>query len=155
MRWSGGPLRARSWSLAALSLLLLALPAACSSPPAAPRTSAVTATVRDFRIALGATSIPAGPMTFVLHSRGPSTHEFKIARTDLSPAELPLGADGLTVDEGSPQLTNVRRLAFVDIGQTMTIAVTLPPGTYVLFCNFEGHYLGGMHVGLRVDAPTA
>jgi uncharacterized cupredoxin-like copper-binding protein len=114
----------------------------------------VNATARDFRIWLGVPSTPAGRTEFDLHSRGPSSHEFKIARTDLPPAHLPLGADGLTVDEQSPQLSDVRRLAGVDIGESLTLVVTLAPGNYVIFCNYEGHYLGGMHVGLRVDAPS-
>ena len=112
----------------------------------------VKATIRDFRIQLGASTVATGPMTFLLHSRGPSTHEFKVARTNLPPARLPLGKDGLTVNEDSPLLSDVHRLTFVDIGQTVRVSVDLPPGNYVFFCNFEGHYLGGMHVGLRVDA---
>lgn len=146
----------RRWLLAAMPSLLLAVtPAACTSaPPSSPPPGAVTATLRDFKVTLGAASIPAGPTTFVLHSRGPSTHEFKFVRTDLPPAGLPLGADGLTVDEDPRQLPDVTWLAGVDIGQTLTIHVTLPPGHYVFFCNYEGHYLGGMYAGLGVDAST-
>jgi uncharacterized cupredoxin-like copper-binding protein len=28
--------------------------------------------------------------------------------------------------------------------------VTLRPGRYVMFCNMQGHYLGGMHHSFRV-----
>ena len=125
---------------------------ACSAARAA-STPTVRATIGDFRIWLGRASIVSGPTTFVLHSRGPSTHEFKIARTDLPPADLPLGKDALTVNEDSPLLSGVRSLTAIDIGQTVGVSVDLPPGNYVFFCNFEGHYLGGMHVGLKVDAP--
>jgi uncharacterized cupredoxin-like copper-binding protein len=128
---------------------------ACSVHPAPQSSGSMTATARDFRIWLGTATTSAGPTTFVLHSRGPSSHEFKIVRTDLAPADLPLGADGLTVDEDSPQLSKLTRLAGIDIGQTLTSVVTLSPGNYVIFCNYEGHYLGGMHVGLRVDASSA
>ncbi len=145
--------RTLSWSLAALLATLAAVSAACSSRPATKATQHLQAGERDFRIWLGASSIHTGPTSIVLHSRGPSTHEFKIARTDLPPGRLPLGPDGLTVDEQSPLLSDVQRLAIVDIGQTVTLSVKLPPGQYVIFCNFEGHYLGGMHVGLRVDGP--
>ncbi len=127
---------------------------ACSSTPASSLPT-VKATIGDFRIWLGAPTVITGPMTFLLHSRGPSTHEFKIARTNLSPAQLPLGKDGLTVNESSPLLHDVHGLTFIDIGQTVSVSVDLTPGHYVFFCNFEGHYLGGMHVGLEVDAPPA
>jgi uncharacterized cupredoxin-like copper-binding protein len=138
-----------------LTALLSTLVVACSSHPTPQASGSVTATARDFRMWLGSATTAAGPTTFVLHSRGPSSHEFAIARTDLPPAALPLGADGLTVDEGSPQLSKVRRLAGIDAGQTLTVVATLAPGNYVIFCNYEGHYLGGMHVGLRVDASSA
>jgi uncharacterized cupredoxin-like copper-binding protein len=115
----------------------------------------IAATVQDFRITLATGSVPAGRTTFVLHSRGPSTHEFVIARTDIMADRLPLGADGLTVDEESKQLSDVDRLAFLDLGETITLTVSLPPGRYVIFCNFEGHYLGGMHAALEVDASQA
>jgi hypothetical protein len=142
-------MRGRAWTLAAL--LMASVSTACSTPAHASSTT-VKATIGDFRIWLGRASVPTGPVTFRLHSRGPSTHEFKIARTDLPPGELPLGKDGLTVNEQSPLLSDVRSLTVVDIGQTVTVNVDLPPGHYVFFCNFEGHYLGGMHVGLQVDA---
>jgi hypothetical protein len=139
------------WPLAAV-LSIACLSGACSTPAQASSTT-VRATIGDFRIWLGRTSVLAGPTTFLLHSRGPSSHEFKIARTDLPPDQLPLGKDGLTVNEDSPLLTGVRSLTYIDIGQTVRVHVDLPPGRYVFFCNFEGHYLGGMHVGLQVDAP--
>ena len=143
--------RSRAWPLAAL-LSMASISTACSSPPASSLPT-VKATIADFRIWLGRSTVATGPMTFVLHSRGPSTHEFKIARTDLPPAQLSLGKDGLTVNEDSPSLSDVHRLTFIDIGQTLRVNVDLSPGNYVFFCNFEGHYLGGMHVGVRVDAP--
>jgi hypothetical protein len=151
------PSRARTRAfppiMAALMSLALWLPTACTSPAAPSTAHPVAATERDFRIWIGARSVGAGTTTFDLHSLGPSTHEFKIARTNLPSGALPLGTDGLTVNEDSPQLSHVERLAIVDIGQSITLTATLAPGRYVIFCNFEGHYLGGMHVGLQVDAP--
>ena len=38
----------------------------------------------------------------------------------------------------------------IDAGTTGTLAVNLPPGRYVFFCNLEGHYMGGMHGVLEV-----
>jgi uncharacterized cupredoxin-like copper-binding protein len=63
---------------------------------------------------------------------------------------LPLGTDGLTVDEDSSLLRPAGEIAQIDIGHSETLVLRLPPGTYVLACNMEGHYLGGMHLSLIV-----
>ena len=34
--------------------------------------------------------------------------------------------------------------------RTKQVTVQLEPGRYVFFCNFEGHYLAGMHAPVRV-----
>ena len=33
---------------------------------------------------------------------------------------------------------------------TRLLGLGLTPGNYVLYCNLEGHYLGGMHASLAV-----
>ncbi len=99
--------------------------------------STVEITQRDFRFHANVTSVPAGTVTFRVHNRGPSTHEFNVDRTELPDGSLPLRADGLTVNEVSYQSTD-------------ELTVHLKPGHYVLYCNLEGHYLGGMHVSLTV-----
>jgi uncharacterized cupredoxin-like copper-binding protein len=100
-------------------------------------------------------TIAAGFVDFVVHSKGPSTHEFNVVQTDLPPDQLPLRPDGLTVDEDSSLLHFVGGIGELDIGQTETLALRLPPGRYVLFCNLEGHYLGGMHALLEVRSDVA
>jgi uncharacterized cupredoxin-like copper-binding protein len=38
------------------------------------------------------------------------------------------------------------------LGESDDLTLRLPPGHYVLWCNLEGHYLGGMHASLDVRA---
>jgi uncharacterized cupredoxin-like copper-binding protein len=131
----------------------------CTRAPIAAGTT-IPVLVRDFHIAPGSVSAPAGTITFRVHDQGPSTHEFVVVRTDLPPGHLPLRPDGLTVDEDSPSLRDVGEINDLDIGDSARLTLRLPPGRYVLFCNLEGHYLGGMHALVVVgsggdDAPSA
>jgi uncharacterized cupredoxin-like copper-binding protein len=128
--------------------------AACGGrrPPASP---VVRAWLRDFTITASRTTLPAGSILFRIHNWGPDTHEFVVVRTDLPADRLPLQADGLTVDEESPRLHPVGADESVEIEDTDSLLLRLPPGHYVVFCNLEGHYLGGMHLALEVDRGAA
>ena len=77
------------------------------------------------------------------------TYEFVIVRTDFPSDQLPIGADGLSVNED--QLRPAGEIGEVESGTTQTLALHLAPGRYVFFCNLEGHYLGGMHGVLEVQ----
>jgi len=140
--------------LATILAITLAL-SACSSPTGRVPGTPVTVTIRDFHISAPSMTTPVGSVDFVVHSRGPSTHEFNVVQTDLAPDRLPLRPDGLTVDEDSSLLHFVGGIGELDIGNTETLALPLPPGRYVLFCNLEGHYLGGMHALLEVRNDAA
>jgi uncharacterized cupredoxin-like copper-binding protein len=107
-------------------------------------------TLRDFRIAVSNRPVATGEISLDINNRGPSTHEFLIVRTSLGSSDLPLGQDGLTVDEESPLLHFVKEDSDLDVGDTRVMQVHLRPGSYVLYCNLEGHYLGGMHASLVV-----
>jgi hypothetical protein len=61
---------------------------------------------------------------------------------------LPLADDGLTVDEDAIHV--VDELDEVLDGSQDPLTVSLDPGTYVLFCNLEGHYLAGMYATIEV-----
>jgi uncharacterized cupredoxin-like copper-binding protein len=93
-------------------------------------------------------------VVFLVHDKGPSTHEFNVVRTDLPADRLPLRPDGLTVDEDSPLIHFIGGIDELDIGDNGMLRVRLLPGRYVLFCNLEGHYLGGMHVLLDVRSDA-
>ena len=72
------------------------------------------------------TELPAGQVAFNVSNRGPSTHEFLIVRTDLRADNLPIGSDGLTVNEDSAQLDLIEEDSELDIGVSRTLVVDLP-----------------------------
>jgi len=138
-----------AWARLVLALVvLLALPGCRGTRRAAGPTVGVI--VHDFRIDPSRSTIAAGTVAFDVYDRGPSTHEFVIVRTSLPPDQLPLGTDGLTVDEESPLLEDVGEISDLNVGDSGQLLVHLSPGRYVLFCNLEGHYLGGMHALIQV-----
>ena len=81
---------------------------------------------------------------------GRAPHEFIVVRTNRAPDKLPLQRDGLTVDEEGPGVAPVDEAEGLDIADRRTLLLDLAPGHYVLFCNMEGHYLGGMHAAFTV-----
>jgi uncharacterized cupredoxin-like copper-binding protein len=137
--------------LSALGMMALS---ACSSGSGRPAGTPLEVTVGDFHITPAATVIHGGNVVFLVHDTGPSTHEFVVARTGLAPAALPLRPDGLTIDEDSPLLHIAGEIDELDIGDHGTLQLHLPPGRYVLFCNLEGHYLGGMHALVQVGSDA-
>jgi uncharacterized cupredoxin-like copper-binding protein len=155
-----GP-RARSWlrHVAALGAAAsVAALGACggSGDSAASRAGAtVRVTVEDFNARESRTRVPAGPVTFDVHNRGPSTHEFVLARTDLPSGKLPLRPDGLSVNEDAAALHEVGSVDDLGLGNSRRVTVNLRPGHYVLYCNFEGHYLGGIHADLEVTGASS
>lgn len=137
--------RLRWWSVA----LVLAL-VACSHQPSPPPGPVVPIVVDDYRIRSSVTTVSAGTVTFNVHSKGPSTHELAVFETTRPADQMPLGTDGMRIDEDSPLLREAGELDQIDIGESETFVLRLSPGTYVLVCNMEGHYLGGMYFSLIV-----
>jgi hypothetical protein len=142
--------RRRAAWCAVLRLSLALLCSACSGTPSPHPGSRIGVAVKDFHIGLGKSHVSAGRVAFDIHNGGPSTHEFVVVRTDLGDADLPIGADGLSVDEDSAQVHVVAEDSELDIGESQVLAVSLPNGHYVVYCNLPGHYLGGMHASLLV-----
>ena len=143
----------RGRTLGVLALLAGSLApalAGCGTRAAAVPENGVRVVLRDFRIDAPTRPITAGDVTFVVVNRGPTVHELVLARTTLRSADLPIGPDGLSVSEDSPRVTAVDELEHVALHTRSTLTVHLRPGHYVLFCNLEGHYLGGMHADLTV-----
>ena len=106
--------------------------------------------LEDFLLHVSATNAAPGELTMRLDNEGPSTHEINVDRTDLPENALPLRADGLSVEEDSPQLTRIDSVEILEAGDRRNFTVKLPPGHYVLYCNLEGHYLGKMYATLVV-----
>jgi uncharacterized cupredoxin-like copper-binding protein len=130
--------------------ITLGLVPACSGGGSSVSCSPLSVTLRDFRISASVARVPPGAVRVVVDNRGPSTHEFVVFKTDLLPEALPLGPDGLSVDEESSQLEAVDELTDVPVGTSGILDLHLAAGRYVLACNLEGHYLGGMRLRLEV-----
>lgn len=135
---------------AVLALLLIGIAAACSRGDAAPKGRLIGVREKDFALATNVDHVHAGLVTFRVHNAGPSTHEFIVARTSLAADALPLQKGILLVDESSKQIHEVASLPEVRLGATRDLTVSLPPGHYVVFCNHDGHYRGGMYAPLEV-----
>lgn len=112
----------------------------------------MSVTLKDFSIRTSTPTVDAGLVAFDVYNTGPATHEFVVVRTDLPDDQLPIAADGLSVDEDA--LADVGEISEVNIWTSHTLDLRLSPGRYVFFCNLDGHYLGGMHVSLVVSADA-
>jgi uncharacterized cupredoxin-like copper-binding protein len=116
----------------------------------APLGTPVNVRLEDYKVQPDAAVVPAGDVSFHILNQGPTTHELVVVRTDRAPDKLPLQRDGLTVNDKAPGVDLVDEIASLDIDDRQTLAARLTPGQYVMYCNFEGHYLGGMHASLTV-----
>jgi hypothetical protein len=144
----------RRWAWA-LALVLVALAVAVPltvarrrEPP--PRGTPVNLLLDDFRIQEDTTVVPAGTVSFRILNHGPTSHEVNVIRTNRAPDKLPLQRDGLTVDDEAAGIDFLDNVSGLDIDERHTLTLDLAPGHYVLYCNLEGHYLGGMHAALTV-----
>jgi uncharacterized cupredoxin-like copper-binding protein len=152
----GGSWTRRRWAWAlALALVLGALALAVPLTVArrdepTPRGTPLNVLLKDFEVRQEATVVPAGTVSFRIRNEGPTSHELIVVRTDLAPGKLTLQDDGLTVDEEADGIELVDDVNSLDIDDRETLVLDLTPGHYVLYCNFEGHYLGGMYEALTV-----
>jgi uncharacterized cupredoxin-like copper-binding protein len=141
-----------AWALAlVLAVLALAVPLTVARRhEPTPRGTPVNVLLEDFKVRQGAAVVPAGTVRFRILNQGPTTHELNVIRTDRAPDKLPLQRDGLTVNEDAPGLDHLDEAEGLDIGDRQTMVLRLAPGHYVMYCNMEGHYLGGMHAAFIV-----
>jgi uncharacterized cupredoxin-like copper-binding protein len=135
-------------SLLAAGAMLLLLFGCAGDPPTPPAARVLDVNVRDFKIEPSLPTTMSGRVELRVRNAGPATHEFVVVRSDLPADQLPIAADGLSVDED--QVAPVGELDEVEAGATGTLTVALAPGHYVLFCNLEGHYLVGMSASIEV-----
>jgi uncharacterized cupredoxin-like copper-binding protein len=142
----------KSRGLVAILLGLVLLAGTGCAGTSSPSGAQVDVGERDFKLTASVDHVPAGWVTFQIHNVGPSTHEFNLDRTTLASDSLPLQPSSLQVSEESPQLHRIVSISQIRLGSTHDLRVRLVPGQYVIYCNLEGHYLGGMHVALAVTA---
>jgi hypothetical protein len=141
-----------AWALAlvpAVLALVVPLTLARRHDPT-PRGTPVNVLLEDFTLRRDVDVVPAGTVRFRILNQGPTTHELSVIRTDRAPDKLPLQRDGLTINEDAPGMDFLDEAEGLDIGDRRTLALRLAAGSYVLYCNMEGHYLGGMHAALTV-----
>jgi uncharacterized cupredoxin-like copper-binding protein len=151
MAWTRAGRRG-AWALAlVLAALALAVPLTVARRhEPTPSGTPVNVRLEDFRVRMDTAVVPAGTVSFRLLGQGPTTHEFIVVRTDRPPDKLPLQRDGLTVNEEAPGVELVDDAEGLDIDDRQTLDLRLTPGHYVMYCNLEGHYLGGMYAALTV-----
>ena len=136
----------RRWALTlVLVLAALAVPlvAVARRHEPTPSGTPINVLLQDFKVQRDAAVVPAGTVSFHIRNQGPTTHEFIVVRTDRAPDKLPLQRDGLTVNEDAPSIHPVEEVEGLDIDDRETLNLDLAAGQYVMFCNLEGHYLGG------------
>lgn len=134
--------------LATLLAITAALAVGCSSAAAAPQGGTVNATLSDMKISLDRTSVPAGPVTFVVKNTGAVEHELVVLQTDTAQDKIAMDMD----EAGKMDETgNVGETGDMNAGETKSFTVTLPAGHYVLICNEIGHYAAGMHLTFTVN----
>jgi hypothetical protein len=141
-----------AWALAlvpAVLALVVPLTLARRHDPT-PRGTPVNVLLEDFTLRRDVDVVPAGTVRFRILNQGPTTHELSVIRTDRAPDKLPLQRDGLTINEDAPGMDFLDEAEGLDIGDRRTLALRLAAGSYVLYCNMEGHYLGGMHAAFTV-----
>jgi len=136
--------------VASTTALLVLAPTAPSARAASDDARPVDVRMRDFGIKAGRATVVAGEVVLHVHNAGPSTHEINVDRTGDAASDLPLKDDGLTVNEDDRSLQRIDSIEQLDLAATDDLSVRLKPGHYVLYCNLEGHYLGGMRVALTV-----
>ena len=142
-----------AWALAlVLAALALAVPLTVARRQGpTPSGTPVNVLLEDFKVRQDPAVVPAGTVSFRILGQGPTAHELVVVRTDRAPDKLPLQRDGLTVDEEGRGVTLVDEVGGLDIDDRETLVVDLAAGHYVMYCNFEGHYLGGMYAALTVN----
>jgi len=128
------------------SLALLAV-AGCGGPKAGSHAAVVRVTERDFRIS-APKHVRSGDVLLSVRNRGPDAHELIVVRDPST--RLPLRRDGSTVSEEKLEPVIAGALEPGQPHSVRKLRLHLAPGTYELFCNMSGHYLGGMHTKLVV-----
>jgi hypothetical protein len=112
-------------------LIAACFAAAVSSVAAA---QGVPVTVSEWKVEIPRDTLKAGPVTFRVKNLGTMVHGFQV--------------EGPGVDKGTPQ---------IPVGQSLSLNVTLKPGTYELYCPMaeQTHKKAGMTKKITVISGDA
>lgn len=128
-------------------------PAVSAAPQSAKKSAPtkVTVTETEMAIKLSPTTVPAGPVQFVVSNKGKVPHEFVLLKTDLPLDKLPTKAGKL--DEKNKQLKAIAEVEEDDLkkGATKPLKVVLSKGRYVVICNVGNHFEKGMKAAFTVQ----
>jgi len=132
---------------AALTAIAVGLLLAACSGGASETVTTVAVTLTDKAVALDATAVPAGAVTFKVRNGGTIVHSLVLLKTDVPHDQIPADPN----DAARVQQTGIlRETGQLAVGETKQFAVRLAVGSYVLICNEPAHYLVGMHTPLTV-----
>jgi uncharacterized cupredoxin-like copper-binding protein len=101
---------------------------------------------RDFHITTTLAQVKPGDVTLRVHNGGPDEHELLVAPERRG--GLPIRSDGFTLNEEAIQSSEPGSITPQQPGGTEDLKLHLAPGRYILFCNMEGHFMGGMRTEL-------
>ncbi len=110
----------------------------------------ISGSVKEWVVAVNATTAKAGDVTFTISNKGTIGHEFLVVKTDIENGKIPLGGDHF--EEPSAGLEVIDEIHEFPAGETKSLTVTLEPGNYQLVCNLPSHYGAGMHLSFKVIA---
>jgi uncharacterized cupredoxin-like copper-binding protein len=131
----------RAHRLALILLLVVVALALAACGPKGPAVTEVKVTLNEYTISMDKTSIPAGPVKFVIQNVGSLTHEVV-----LEPADV--------VDEPFTANDKESEAENIEPGQSATLEWTIDtPGQYQLGCHTPAHYEQGMFTNFTVTAP--
>jgi uncharacterized cupredoxin-like copper-binding protein len=109
---------------------------------------AIVATLVDkgmdsMRVDLSGDQVRAGKVTFrVTNTSQNLVHEFVVGKSDTPMVTLPYDEEQKEVKEDALKI--VDEIEDIDPGKSGILAVTLEPGSYIVFCNKPGHFKAGM-----------
>ena len=111
----------------------------------------IQVTATEMKFELSQSTVPAGPVEFVVTNKGKMPHEMEVVKTDLTVDKLPVTSDGrLDTDKAGKEIGEIEE-DDLKSGTTKTLKVNLTPGKYLIVCNLPGHFKAGMRTYLTVQ----